>query len=75
MVLGFGINTSCIRSINVSYKTKLGSKRHIRGMSEYQEAEREIEREARRETCRTGAALVLESGARAAKEHSILNAR
>ena len=38
-------------------------------MSEYQEAERETEREAGRETSRTGAALVLESGARAAQGH------
>jgi len=40
----FGMNTSCIKSIKAPYKAKLGSKRHIRGMSEYQEAEREQKR-------------------------------
>jgi len=70
-VPGFGINTSCIRSIKASYKTKLGSKRSIRGMSEYQEAGRETEREAKRETGRTEVALVLESGVGAAQEHSV----
>ena len=69
------MNTSCIRSIKASYKTKLGSKRRIQGMSEYQETERETEREARRETSRTGAAMVLESDAGATEEHSVQKAR
>ena len=36
----FGINTSCIKSINASYETKLESNRRMRGMDEYQAAER-----------------------------------
>ena len=57
---GFGINTSCIKSIKASYKAKLDSNKRVRGMSEYQAAEREIGGEAgvepRREVSRTGAA-------------------
>ena len=44
-------------------------------MSEYQEAERETEREARRETGKTRAALVLESGAGATEEHPVRRTR
>jgi len=44
-------------------------------MNEYQEAERKTEREARRETSRTGAALVLKSGVGAAEEHPVWRAR
>ena len=44
-------------------------------MSEYQEAEREIEREARRETGRTGAAFLSESGTGATEEHPVWRAR
>ena len=41
-VPGFGINTSFIRGIKSMYKTKLGSKGYrMRGMNEYQEAEKE----------------------------------
>ena len=59
-VPGFGMNTSCIKSMKASYKVKLGSKSHMRGMGEYQEAEREAEREAMRETSRTGVASMSE---------------
>ena len=38
---GFGINTSCIKSIKASYKDKLESNKRVRGMDEYQTAERE----------------------------------
>ena len=69
------MNTSCIRSFKASYKAKLGSKRRIQGMSEYQDAERETEREVRKECSRNGVALVLESGARATEEHSVWKAR
>ena len=55
-VPSFRMNTSCIKSIKASYKVKLGSKSHMRGMSEYREAEREAEREAIRETSRIGVA-------------------
>ena len=44
-------------------------------MSEYQEAERETESEIRKETSRTGAALVLESDAGDAEEHPVRTAR
>ena len=37
----FGINTSCIKSIKASYKAKLDSNKRVRGMTEYQAAERE----------------------------------
>ena len=37
----FGINTSCIKSIKESYETKLESNKRMRGMDEYQAAERE----------------------------------
>ena len=42
-----GINTSCIKSIKVSYKDKLESNKCMRGMDEYQAAERETGGEAR----------------------------
>jgi len=49
-VPGFRINTLCIRSIKSTYKTKLGSKGcRMRGMSEYQEAEKEEGGESGRE--------------------------
>jgi len=64
----FGMNSSCIKSINVSYKVKSGSKSRMRGMSEYIEAEREAEKEARKETGRIEAASGSDSGARAAEE-------
>jgi len=58
-VPGFRINTSCIKSIKASYKAKLDSKKRVRRMTEYQEAEREttgkVEMEPRREVSRTGA--------------------
>jgi len=38
---GFGINTSCIKSIKASYETKLESNKRMRGMDKYQAAERE----------------------------------
>jgi len=47
MMPGFGINTSCIKSIKASYETKLESNKRMRGMDEYQAAEREIGGEAR----------------------------
>jgi len=43
---GFGINTSCIKSIKASYETKLESNKRMRGMDEYQVAERETGGEA-----------------------------
>ena len=46
-MLDFGINTSCIKSIKVSYETKLESNKRMRGMDEYQAAERETGGEAR----------------------------
>ena len=58
-VPGFGINTSCIRGIKSTYKTKLGSKGcQMRGMNEFQEAEKEEGHESRREVSRTGTAAV-----------------
>jgi len=44
-VPGFGINSSCIKSIKASYKAKLESNKRMRGMTEYQEAEKETGRE------------------------------
>jgi len=53
----FGINTSCIKGIKSTYKAKVECKGcRMRGMNEYQEAERKAEREARRETNRNRAA-------------------
>ena len=43
---GFEINTSCIKSIKASYKDKLESNKRVRGMDEYQVAERETGGEA-----------------------------
>ena len=43
---GFEINTSCIKSIKASYETKLESNKRMRGMDEYQAAERETGGEA-----------------------------
>ena len=41
-VPGFGINTSCIRGIKSTYKTKLGSKGcQMQGMDEFQAEEKE----------------------------------
>ena len=52
-VLGFRINTSCIKGSKSMYKAKVGSKGcRMRGMTEYQEAEKEVEKEARREARR-----------------------
>jgi len=63
-VLGFGINTLCIKGIKSTYKTKVRSKGcRMREMTEYQEAEKEAKKEARRESNRTGAALGSESRA------------
>ena len=43
-VPGFGLNTSCIKSIKSSYKARSGSKGScMRGMSEYIVAEREAD--------------------------------
>jgi len=67
--------TSSIKSIKASYKVKLGSKSRMRGMSEYQEAEREVEREAMRETSRRGVALMSEPVVRAAGERPFRRAR
>ena len=69
-VPGFGINTSYIKGIKSTYKVRSKDCR-MRGMTEYQKAEREAEKEARRETSMNGAALALESEAGAAKEHPI----
>ena len=56
-VPGFGINTSCIKDIKSTYKAKVGSKGcRMRGMTEYQEVEREVKREARRGSSRIGVA-------------------
>ena len=56
-VPGFGINTLCIRGIKSTYKTKLGSKGcRMRGMNEFQEAEKEGG-ESRREVRRTRIAV------------------
>ena len=50
----FGINTSCIRGIKSTYKTKLGSKGcMMREMNEFQEAEKKEGDESRREVRRT----------------------
>ena len=62
------MNTSCIKSIKVSYKVKSDSKSRMRGISEYIEAEREAEKVARKETGKTEAASGLESEAGAAEE-------
>ena len=69
------MDTSCIKSIKASYKVKLVSKSRMRGMSKYQETEREAEKEARKETGRTEAASG--SGVRvgAAEEHPIQRIR
>jgi len=68
----FEINTSCIKGIKSTYKAKVRTKGcRMRGMTEYQEVEKKAEREARREVSRTGAALMLESGAGAAEEHLV----
>ena len=49
-VPGFGINTSCIKGIRSAYKAKEGSKGYqMRGMIEYQEAEKDTKKEARKE--------------------------
>ena len=54
-VPGFGINTSCIKGIKSTYKTKVGSKGcQIRGITEYQEAEKEARREASRAEAASG---------------------
>jgi len=56
-VPGFGINTSCIRGIKSMYKTKLGSKGcRMRGMDEFQVAEKEERGESKREVSLTGTA-------------------
>ena len=71
-VPGFGIKTSCIKVIKSTYKAKVGSNSYqMRGMTEYQKAEKKAEREARREASRTGAASVSVFGARAAEEHPV----
>ena len=58
---GLGINTSYIKGIKSAYKAKEGSKGcRMRGMTEYQEAEKEASR--------TGAALWSESRAGVAEE-------
>ena len=68
-VPGFGINTSCIKDIKSAYKAKEGSKGcWMRGMTEYQEVEKDAKKEARKETSKVGAALVLEFGEGAAEE-------
>jgi len=47
---GFRINTSCIKGIKSTYKAKVGSKGYrMQGITEYHEAEKKAEREARRE--------------------------
>ena len=50
----FGINTSCIKSIKASYKTKLDSNKRVRGMTEYQAAEKEEGGKSRKEVSRIG---------------------
>ena len=58
-VPGFGINTSYIRGIKSTYKTKLGSKGcRMRGMDEFQAAEKEERGESKREVSLTGTAAV-----------------
>ena len=69
------MNTSCIKSIKASYKVKSGYKSRMRGMSEYQEAERKAKREAMRETSRTGVALMSEPVVGAAEEHPVRRAQ
>jgi len=68
-VSGFGTNTSCIKGIKSTYKAKEGFKGRMRRMTEYQEAEREAEKEVNR----TGAAPESESGA--AEEQSTRRTR
>ena len=63
------MNTSCIKSIKVSYKVKSGYKSCMRGMSEYTEAERETDKEAKKETGRAEVASGSESEAGTAEEH------
>ena len=53
------MNTSCIKSIKVKYKVKLGSKSRMQGMNEYMKAKRE----ARKEASKIEAALGSESQA------------
>jgi len=66
----FRINTSCIKGIKLTYKSKVGSKGcRMRGMTEYQDVEKEVEKEARREASRAGAASESESGAGAIEEY------
>ena len=75
-VSGFGSNTSCIKRIKSTYKAKEGSKGcQMRGITEYQEAEWEAEKEARKEFSRTKGASRSESGAGAAVERSTKKTR
>ena len=67
------MNTSCIKSIKASYKVKSGSKSRMRGMIEYQEAQKEEKKEARREASRAEATSG--SGAEATEEHPIRRTR
>ena len=65
---GFATNTSCIKGIKSTYKAKEGSKGcRMRGMTKYQEAEREASR--------TKKALESESGAGPAEERSTKRTR
>ena len=67
-VPGFETNTSCIKGIKSAYKAKKRSKGcRMRGMIEYQEAEKEAKKEARREASRAGAASGSKSEAGAAE--------
>ena len=58
LVPRFGINTLCIRGIKSTYKTKLGSKDcRMRGMDDFQAAEKEERGESKREVSLTGQQL------------------
>jgi len=75
-VPGFEINTSCIKGIKSIYKAEEWFKGYrIRGMTEYQEAKREAEKEARRKASKIEAAPESESGAGAAEEQSTRRTR
>jgi len=71
-VPGFRIKTSCIKVIKSTYKAKVGSNScRMRGMTQYQEAERK----ARREASKTRVASMPEPGAGATEEHPVRRTR
>ena len=68
-VAGFGINTACIKGIKSAYKAKERSKGcRMRGMTEYHEAEKDVEKEARKEASRTGAGVAEEQPSRRTRQ-------